>query len=127
MFSKLRVPFLNAAGCPGAAHKGAVLVIDLDRCGAFAVPGGVRNDGADAVVSLRQPVKSHVLYSHVRADRVRSIVIRPGKGVLVLNVFDEDMNSCMFDDGAFLVNGIPSASPLARAFGYRDSIIQQPV
>lgn len=53
------------------------------------------------------------------------IVIRPGKGVLVLNVFDEDMNSCMFDDGAFLVNGIPSASPLARAFGYRDSIIQQ--
>lgn len=54
------------------------------------------------------------------------VVVRPKKGILVLNVFDEDFNKCMFGhDKTFMVNGQPSASPLARAFSYRDSIIEQ--
>ncbi len=53
------------------------------------------------------------------------IVVRPGKGILVLDVFDEDLGNCLFEHGAFLVNGLPTASPLSRAFSYRDSIIEQ--
>ena len=53
------------------------------------------------------------------------VVVRPGKGILVLNVFDDNLNRCLFDKGVFMVGGISAASPLARAFSYRENIIEQ--
>lgn len=65
------------------------------------------------------------LKPNLNGDTPDIIVVRPHKGILVFNVFDEDLNQCIFDKGDFKVNGQSAASPLSRVFGYRDNIINQ--
>ncbi len=65
------------------------------------------------------------LKPNLNGDTPDIIVVRPKKGILVFNIFEEDLNKCYFDNGSFTINGQSAASPLSRAFGYRDNIIEQ--
>ena len=66
------------------------------------------------------------LKPNINGDTPDIVVVRPGKGILVLDVFEDDPSHCSINaKGEFSISGQSSASPLLRAYNYRDNIINQ--
>lgn len=94
----------------------------------------VRNGLLSAsVLNAYRALSSHMrkedrifLKPNLSGDTPDILVVRPGKGILVMDVFEEDPNNCLFNDsGEFCVGGESAASPLSRVYNYRDNIINQ--
>ena len=94
----------------------------------------VRNGLLSAsVFQAYQTLSSHLrkndrifLKPNLNGDTPDIIVVRPGIGILVLDVFEENPNDCMFNSkGEFCVANRSVASPLSRVYSYRDNIINQ--
>lgn len=66
------------------------------------------------------------LKPHMNVETPDIIVVRPGKGILVFDIFEESLSNCSFDEKrVFKVGNRPSASPFEKAHNYRDSIFQR--
>ena len=54
------------------------------------------------------------------------VIVRRWKGVVVMNVFEEDIGDCFYDEEHnFVCNGVPMASPLSTVIGYRENILTE--
>jgi len=53
------------------------------------------------------------------------LIMRKDKGLVVLNVFDEDLSQCRFDDDEFFCNGQPSMSPQSAVISICDRILNE--
>lgn len=60
----------------------------------------------------------------IYGDKPDIVVVRPGKGILVLDVFDQDVSTYLNNNGLLERNDESRASPLSRVFAYRDNIIE---
>lgn len=54
------------------------------------------------------------------------VIVRKWKGIVVMNVFEEDLGNCLNDrERGFICNGVPMASPLSTVFGYCENIMTE--
>ena len=54
------------------------------------------------------------------------VIVRRWKGIVVMNVFEEDLGNCLYDGKqGFTCNGISMASLLSTVIGYRDNILTE--
>lgn len=60
----------------------------------------------------------------INGDKPDIVVVRPGKGILVLDIFDQDVSTYLNNNGLLERNDESRASPLSRVFAYRDNIIE---
>ena len=60
----------------------------------------------------------------INGDKPDIVVVRPGKGILVLDVFDQDIGTYLNTNGLLERDHVSQASPLSRVFAYRDNIIE---
>lgn len=65
------------------------------------------------------------LKPEIDGDSPDLLVMRRGKGVVVLNVFNEDLGKCYFDKGAFFCDGRQISSPLTTVRSLCDSIMNE--
>lgn len=54
------------------------------------------------------------------------VIVRRWKGIVVMNVFEEDLGNCLYDGKqGFTCNGISMASPLSTVIGYCENILTE--
>lgn len=54
------------------------------------------------------------------------VIVRRWKGIVVMNVFEEDLGNCIYDkEKGFTCSGIPMASPLSTVIGYCENILTE--
>jgi len=52
------------------------------------------------------------------------VIVRRWKGIVIMNIFEEDLGNCRYDGKlGFTCNGISMASPLSTVIGYCDNIL----
>ena len=61
----------------------------------------------------------------IDGDTPDLLIMRKGKGLVVLNVFDEDLGKCYFENGAFMCEGRQLSSPLTIVRSICDSIMNE--
>lgn len=54
------------------------------------------------------------------------VIVRRWKGIVVMNVFEEDLGNCYYDkERNFVCDGVPTASPLSTVIGYCENILTE--
>ena len=54
------------------------------------------------------------------------VIVRRWKGIVVMNVFEEDLGNCFYDkEKGFTCNGVPIASPLSTVVRYCENILTE--
>lgn len=54
------------------------------------------------------------------------VIVRRWKGIVVMNVFEEDLGNCYYDEERnFICDGVPMASPLSTVIGYCENIMTE--
>lgn len=61
----------------------------------------------------------------IEGDIPDLLIMRRGKGLVVLNVFNEDLDKCYFDKGSFICDGRQIANPLTIVRSICDSIMNE--
>lgn len=61
----------------------------------------------------------------IDGDTPDLLIMRKGKGLVVLNVFDEDLGKCSFENGTFMCEGRQLSSPLTIVRSICDSIMNE--
>lgn len=61
----------------------------------------------------------------IDGDTPDLLIMRKGRGLVVLNVFDKDLSKCYFNNGTFLCDGKPISSPLTVVRAICDSIMNE--
>lgn len=60
------------------------------------------------------------------SDRPDLVIVRKGKGIVVMNVFEGDVSKCYFDEKqGLLCDGQPISSPIKTVKGYCDNIFTE--
>ena len=59
------------------------------------------------------------------SDTPDLVIVRKGKGIVVLNVFEGDLRDCINGENGFTYKGLPMGSPLSTIIGYRDNILTE--
>ena len=61
----------------------------------------------------------------IDGDTPDLLIMRKGRGLVVLNIFDKDLSKCYFDKGAFYCDGEQMSSPLTVVRSICDSIMNE--
>ena len=60
------------------------------------------------------------------SDTPDLVIVRKGKGIVVMNVFEGDVSKCWFDsENGLVCDGQPIASPIKTVNGYSDNILTE--
>lgn len=66
------------------------------------------------------------LKPEIGGDMPDLVIIRRGSGIVVMNVFEEDLEGCFFDEKRnFVCNDVKMASPLSTVIGYCKNIFAE--
>ncbi|MBO5803968.1 MAG: AAA family ATPase [Bacteroidales bacterium] len=61
----------------------------------------------------------------LKGDKPDIVLIRPGKGIVILNVFSENLDQFTLNNGMLSRGGLAIPSPLSRVYTYRTNLIEQ--
>lgn len=61
----------------------------------------------------------------LKGDKPDIVIVRPGKGIVILNVFADDLGQMVLHDGILSDGGVEIPSPLSQVYTYRTNLIEQ--
>ena len=61
----------------------------------------------------------------IKGDKPDIVIVRDKMGVVILNVFSENLMDYTNDSGTLTKNGVESQNPLTRVTGYKDNLITE--